>query len=136
MPQQLPDRVQAVCRGLGWPLLLTLLLVQVWALYLVVPGPGDPWISGQDKLAHAVLFGLPFALALLLGSRWASVGILAHAVLSEPLQGLLTSTRTADPWDTVADLTGIAIAAAVVELVRRRARTAPSTRHDTARVAP
>lgn len=131
-----PDQVRAVCRGLAWLLLLALILGQVWGLYLLVPGTGDPLVPGQDKIAHAVLFGLPFALALVLGTRAVSLGILVHALASEPLQGLLTSTRTPDGWDTVADLTGIALAAALVVLVRS-SRAAPAVaRTEPARVAP
>ncbi|WP_237565587.1 VanZ family protein [Ornithinimicrobium cavernae] len=120
MPTSPPDHLRGVCRGLGWLLLLTLLLAQVWALYLLVPSPGDPLFPGQDKVGHALLFGVPLALSLALGSRPVSLGILLHALASEPLQGLLTSTRTPDAWDTVADLAGIALAVLVVELARRR----------------
>lgn len=128
--------MQAVCRGLGWLLLLTLLLAQVWGLYLLVPSEGEPFFVGQDKVAHALLFGVPFALALLLGAWPVSLGILLHAVLSEPLQGLLTSTRTPDAWDTLADLVGIALAGALVMLVRRRGEGSAVAEPDAVRVAP
>ncbi|WP_114907038.1 hypothetical protein [Ornithinimicrobium murale] len=107
-------------QALGWLLLLGLLAGQVWCLYVLVPGAGEPYFSGQDKVAHAVLFGLPCCLALLLRARLVVLGILVHALVSEPLQGLLTSTRTPDVWDTVADLAGIAVAVAVVLLARHR----------------
>ncbi len=109
-----------VCRPLAWVLLLALLVAQVWALYLLVPSGGDPLVPGQDKVGHAILFGAPFGLALLLGARAVALGILAHAVLSEPLQALLTSARTPDGWDTAADLTGIALATVVVWMVTDR----------------
>lgn len=109
-----------VCRGLGWLLLLTLLAAQVWGLYLLTPGAGEPYFQGQDKVAHALLFGVPTALAFLLGARLVVLGILLHAVVSEPLQGLLTTTRTADVWDLVADLVGIGLAVALVLVLRAR----------------
>lgn len=109
-----------VGRVLGWLLLLGLLGAQVWGLYLLVPGTGEPYFTGQDKVAHALLFGLPFGLALVLRATPVALAIVAHALASEPLQALLTGTRTADLWDTVADLAGIALAGALVLLVRHR----------------
>lgn len=118
-----------VGRVLGWFLLVGLLGVQVWGLYLLVPGTGEPYFAGQDKVAHALLFGLPFGLALLLRATPVALAVVGHALVSEPLQGLLTVARTADPWDAVADLTGIALAGGLVLLVRHRAtRSALQTR--------
>lgn len=117
MPTRTPDRGQGIWPGLGWLLLVLLLLAQVWVLYLLVPGEGEPYVAHQDKVGHLLLFGVPFALALLL-TRPVALGILAHALASEPLQWLLT-TRTVDAWDTVANLVGIGLAALLVVLVRR-----------------
>lgn len=115
-----------VARVLAWLLLVGLLGMQAWGLYLLVPGTGEPYFVGQDKVAHALLFGLPFGLALLLRATPVALAVVAHALVSEPLQGLLTATRTTDPWDAVADLTGIALAGGLVLLVRHRAtRAAP-----------
>jgi uncharacterized membrane protein YccC len=86
----------------------------VWVLYLLVPGEGSPFFAGQDKVGHALVFGVPFALALLLRSRSAALGVLGHALLSEPLQALLTDARVADGWDLVANLAGVALAVAAV----------------------
>jgi hypothetical protein len=44
-----------------------------------------------------------------------------HAAVSEPLQGALTTTRVADPWDFVADLVGIVLGVVVAMGIRRRA---------------
>lgn len=117
-----PDRTGGIWRGLLWLLLLALLAGQLWGLYLLVPGEGAPIFPGQDKLAHALLFGVPFALALWLGTRLMAVLILVHALVSEPLQGLLTTTRTADGLDLVADLIGIGVAGGAVLLLRARTR--------------
>lgn len=119
MPARRPERVRDLAQGLAWLLLGLLLAAQIWVLYLLVPGAGDPYFAHQDKVGHALLFGMPFALALLLGSRPAALGILLHALLSEPLQDLLTTTRTVDVWDTGANLAGMALAALVITLVRR-----------------
>lgn len=115
-----PDRPGGVWRGLLWLLLLALLAGQLWGLYLLVPGEGEPLLPAQDKVAHALLFGMPFGLALWLGTRPVAVLVLAHAVVSEPLQGLLTTTRVADGWDLLADLVGIGVAGGVVLLVWAR----------------
>lgn len=109
-----------VWRGLAWILLLVLLAVQIWALYLLVPGPGEPYFAHQDKVGHAVIFGVPFALALVLRARAVAIGILLHALVSEVVQALATSTRTPDVWDLAADLVGIGLAVALVLLLRRQ----------------
>lgn len=103
-----------------WLLVVVLLLVQVVALYAEAPGEGQPLVPGQDKVAHVFLFGIPFAVALVLRSRTLVIGMLAHALVSEPLQGLVTTTRTVDAWDLVADLFGMALAVVAVWWVRRR----------------
>lgn len=102
-----------------WLVMIVLLLVQVVSLYAETPGAGEPLVPGQDKIGHVFLFGIPFAMALVLRSRPVAVGILAHALVSEPLQGLLTTTRTVDVWDLVADLVGIGLAVVAVSWVRR-----------------
>lgn len=117
-----PDTALTVWRTLGWAVLLALLVGQVWGLYLMVPGSGEPYVEGQDKVAHVVLFGVPTGLALLLGARLVALGILLHALVSEPLQALLTTSRSADVWDLVADLVGIALAVGVVLLFRATQR--------------
>lgn len=101
------------------------LVVQLVVLYW--PGPVDAGgVPGLDKVAHAAVFaaaaltgrraGVP--LALLVG------GLVLHAVVSEVLQGTLLDARSADPWDAVADLAGIAIGLVASHLVsiRRRER--------------
>ncbi|MCK0111343.1 VanZ family protein [Ornithinimicrobium sp. F0845] len=112
-------------RGLGWLLLVVMLVAQVWVLYLLVPGEGEPYFAHQDKVGHVLLFGAPFALALLLRARRVALGILLHALLSEPLQQVFTTTRSMDVWDTVADLVGIALAVLAVALIRRVPERSP-----------
>lgn len=112
------DTAPGVWRVLGWAVALTLLLVQVWGLYVFTPGEGEPFFAGQDKVLHAILFGAPFALAILLRSRVLALIIVAHALISEPLQGILTPTRTVDAWDLVADLVGIALGLPLARALR------------------
>jgi len=119
VPEQPPERVVAPWRTPAWLLLVALLAAQVWVLYLLVPGEGEPYFAHQDKVGHALLFGVPFALALLLRSRPAALGLLLHALASEPLQAMVTTTRMVDPWDTAANLVGIVGAALAVGLLRR-----------------
>lgn len=90
----------------GWALVVGLVVVQAWALY-VAGGAAEPLVPGQDKAGHGLLFGLPAALSWALQGRWAVGALVVHALVSEPAQALLTSTRTADVWDLVANLVGI-----------------------------
>ncbi len=107
-------------RAAGWAALAILLLAQVVCLYLLsVSGP--PLFVGADKVGHVLIFGLPAALAALLGRLWIVALLVLHAALSEPLQGALTTTRVADPWDFVADLVGIVLGVVVAMAIRRRA---------------
>lgn len=106
-------------RAVGWSTLVLLLLAQVALLYLPA-GDGPALAPGSDKVGHALLFGLPGALAVLLGHRWVLPILVLHALVSEPLQGWLTSTRQADPWDLVADLVGIVLGVVVAEAAVRR----------------
>ncbi|WP_237565838.1 hypothetical protein [Ornithinimicrobium cerasi] len=59
-------------------------------------------------MGHLLVFALPAAVARWLGARWVLVLLVAHALVSEPLQGWLVPTRQPDPLDAVADLVGIA----------------------------
>ncbi|MFX0537790.1 hypothetical protein ACQBAT_10495 [Ornithinimicrobium sp. Y1847] len=95
-----------------------LLAVQVWALYApTVPGP-DTGLPGQDKIGHLLLFAAPAWVARTLlprwpAARWVLMALIAHALISEPIQGWLTTARLADPWDTVANLVGISLGWAI-----------------------
>lgn len=104
---------------LGWALLVGLLVVQVWALY-VAAGVAEPLFPGQDKAGHGLVFGLPAALSWALQGRWVVAALVVHALVSEPAQALLTSTRTADVWDLVADLVGIGLGVWLAERLRAK----------------
>ena len=81
---------------------------------VVLFSPSDGGVSlfpGSDKLVHLVLFSL-----LAAATRWrfgarpvALTVLVAYAVASEVVQGVLMTTRSGDPLDVVADLAGVAL---------------------------
>lgn len=83
------------------------------------PGP-DVGAPGLDKVGHLLAFGVPAALAWLLGARWLVVAFVLHALVSEPLQARVAPLREPDLLDAVADLVGIAAGVAVARALRRR----------------
>lgn len=96
------------------------LVVQVSGLYSqTMPGPqGGP--PGLDKVGHLTAFAVPAALAWLLGARWLVVGLVLHALVSEPVQGWVAPLRRPDVWDAVTNLAGVAAGVAVARAVGRR----------------
>lgn len=114
-----------VWRGLAWAVLVGFVLLQVWGLYLAVPDQGDPLFPvppGTDKVVHAVLFAVPTFLAVVLRRPWVLGALVLHAVVAEPLQGWLTTTRVPDVWDLVANLVGVLCGVVCGVLVARRGR--------------
>lgn len=104
-------------------------VLQFWGLYAPrVPG-GDLRFPGADKLLHAVGFALPVVLVTLADALhrraagrpprarvlvlvvWLSV---AHAVVSELVQGAFYANRAGDPLDVLADWSGIAVGGLLV----------------------
>lgn len=74
-------------------------------------GGGVSAFPGADKLVHLVLFTL-----LAAATRWrfgprtvALVVLMAYAVASEVVQGVLLASRSGDPLDVIADLAGVAL---------------------------
>lgn len=94
--------------------------IQLVVLYL--PGQATPSVAlpGLDKVIHALVFAVPvWLLARLTGRVRLVAGIfVAHALASEIIQARLIPGRMGDPWDLVADLLGIAAAAAAVRAGR------------------
>ena len=112
----------------------SLVPVTVWTLFVVVllvlPGDEvwDPGFDWMDKVAHALLFGVHFALlAPVLAARRlagrpgvaAAVASGLFAVAMETVQ-LWVPGRGWEVWDLVAGFIGVAAAARWLE--RRRAR--------------
>ncbi|GAA3557217.1 hypothetical protein GCM10022197_10560 [Microlunatus spumicola] len=112
--------------------------VHLWGLYRDHGPPSVPWFPQADKLEHLVGFGLPCFLVLLalhlhvaaagrlLAAR--TVGLVVglfvlHAVVSEVVQGDFYTTRSGDPYDALADVTGTLLGLGAYVLVRRRSGT-------------
>lgn len=108
-------------RSLALVMLLAALAWQVWSLYLVT-GTGPAPFPHADKVVHVALFAVPTLIAPLAGVRWqvAAVVMAVHAPISELIQHVWLPGRTGDPFDVVADLVGVAIAAFAWWFVSRR----------------
>lgn len=103
-----------------WTALVVALIAQCVGLYSDgAPGP-PPTIPHLDKLAHLLSFAIPTALATWLRARWLVWAFAGHAVVSEFLQSWLTSARIFDPWDMVANLTGVLVGAWCASVLRSR----------------
>ena len=85
-------------------------------------GPTDG--PGLDKVVHATTFGSVAYLGLRAGlaARWLLPLVAAHAAVSEVVQALLLPHRSGDWRDVVADLVGVALAAAAWLAANRPAR--------------
>jgi hypothetical protein len=84
---------------------------QLVVLYAPSPAAGVPLFVHVDKVVHVLVFLVPTAVALLAGIRPAVVVSLfgGHALVSELVQGALLPSRSGDPLDVLADLTGVAL---------------------------
>ena len=129
---------RATVRGGAWPVVAVLagvaVLAQLYGLYRVSGPPSPPWFPHADKLQHALGFALPVALCLLAAGLRARSGgaapsrrtvavvtgiFSAHAVVSELVQHLLYRSRTGDPLDVLADLSGIVVGTFAARAVLR-----------------
>jgi hypothetical protein len=90
---------------------------------------GPDLFPNADKVAHLLLFGSVAFLGLRVGvpSRWLLGLLLANAVVSELVQHFLLPHRSGDPFDSMADLVGVAVGA---WLGLRAVRTKKVARHD------
>ncbi|GAA6527268.1 hypothetical protein IDVR_30650 [Intrasporangium sp. DVR] len=89
------------------------LLVHLGALYwpvVTVVGP----VSWSDKAVHVVVFAVPTYVVGTVVARpgWVVLAFALHGLVSELSQHLLLPGRSGDPWDVVADVVGVAVAAA------------------------
>jgi VanZ family protein len=117
----------------------------LFGLYRSTGPPSPSWFPLADKAEHLVGFGAPVALVLLArscrrdwrppprGSREVLlvVAVFAlHGVVSELLQHFFYANRTGDPFDVLADWSGVALGWWLARLVEakafRRRHTAPS----------
>ncbi len=94
----------------GLVLLVVALVVQLWSVY-APDSPVQPSFANEDKIAHALLFGVPVAIAWASGlrPRLVTALIAAHAPVSELVQHFVLPHRSGDVWDAVADLVGVLI---------------------------
>ena len=95
-----------------------LVLLSMAALFLPTGGGTSPL---PDKVIHMIIFGGLAGTGFLAGFRIDRLvgGLLAYAVTSEILQGLLPIHRSADWRDAIADACGIAIGLAAGYVVGR-----------------
>jgi VanZ family protein len=111
------------------------LAVHLWGLYRDHGPPSVSWFPQADKLEHLVGFGLPCLLVLLaLHLRAAAAGrplagrtvglvvglFVLHAGVSEVVQGTFYTSRSGDPYDALADVTGTLLGLLGYLLLRRR----------------
>lgn len=85
--------------------------VQLVVLYAPAQPGGVAVFVHADKVVHLLVFFVPTLVALLVGIRPAYVvaALGGHAVVSELVQGALLPSRSGDPADVLADLTGVAL---------------------------
>jgi VanZ family protein len=101
-----------------WLALWWLAVVGVFVVCLV-PAPDLPMAPpGGDKLEHFLAYFLLAASAVQLyqGRRllWrVAIGLVALGIVIEFAQSALTTTRSMDPWDAVADCIGVAAGFAI-----------------------
>ena len=113
-------------------LLLGLLVAAVFAQFVVLYAPaqpgGLPVFAHADKVVHVLVFLVPTALALVAGlpARVVVPLFAAHAVVSEVVQGALLPMRAGDPFDVLADLSGVVLGVVVWRAVTGRRTSAPS----------
>ncbi|TWD82336.1 VanZ family protein [Kribbella amoyensis] len=91
---------------------LLAVVVQLYGLYAPTQ-PGPPGIPYLDKVSHCVIFAAVAYLGLRarIPARWLLGALVAHAVVSELIQGYLLPSRSGDPFDALADVLGVAIGA-------------------------
>ena len=95
------------------------LAVLYWPV-VTVAGP----VTWSDKVVHGLVFAVPTYLVGRIVGRplWVALVFGAHALVSELSQHLFLPGRSGDPWDVVADVTGVALATWALEVRARSGR--------------
>lgn len=108
--------------------LVVAVAVQLLVLYWPRAVGGPETIAHLDKAVHALVFGAVALAGLRAGLpvRPLAVALIAHAGVSEVIQGLLLDQRGGDPWDVVADVTGTALGGVLAGLLAVGGRAQPS----------
>jgi VanZ family protein len=98
---------------------VALQLYGVYAPQEAGPQVGIPQI---DKVAHCFLFGAVAFTGLKVGlpARWLLGALAANAVVSELVQHWFLPHRDGDPFDSLADLAGVALGAWLATVKRSR----------------
>ncbi|HEY0689477.1 MAG TPA: VanZ family protein [Kribbella sp.] len=88
-------------------------LIQLYGLYSPHQAGPPTGIPNDDKVAHLLLFGSVAYLGLRVGvrARLLLTLLVANAVVSEVVQHFLLRDRSGDPFDSLADLVGVAVGA-------------------------
>ena len=87
--------------------------LQLYGVYAPREAGPDLGIPQIDKVAHCFLFGAVAFTGLKAGvqARWLLGALAANAVVSELVQHWFLPQRDGDPFDSLADLAGVALGA-------------------------
>lgn len=101
-----------IARPWLWRGLWALAVALVWVACLMPPPALPPMTDNSDKLQHLLAYFVLAAAGVQLwrGARALALlggGLLLMGAAIELAQGLLTSTRMADPWDMLANSLGV-----------------------------
>ena len=96
-----------------WMALWAAAVLGVVVVCLIPPPPLPPLPDNSDKLEHFAVYFLLAAGAVQVFRRgrmlaWVGVALVAQGVCIEFAQGALTATRSADPFDALANAVGVA----------------------------
>jgi hypothetical protein len=85
---------------------------------------GPEAITHLDKLVHALVFGAVALTGLRAGLpvRPLAVALIAHAGVSELIQGQLLDQRGGDPWDAAADVIGTVLGGVIAGVLAAMGR--------------
>jgi VanZ family protein len=88
-------------------------LLQLYGVYSPSQAGPDVGLPLADKVAHLFLFGSVAFLGLkaAVPARWLLVALVGNALISELVQHFALSQRSGDPFDSLADLLGVAVGA-------------------------
>ncbi|MFF0269623.1 VanZ family protein [Kribbella sp. NPDC004536] len=97
--------------------------LQLYGVYAPQEAGPDTGIPQIDKVAHCFLFGAVAFTGLKIGlpARWLLAALAANAVISEIVQHWFLPQRDGDPFDSLADLAGVALGAWLATVKRPRA---------------
>ncbi|MEU4602867.1 VanZ family protein [Kribbella sp. NPDC023972] len=88
-------------------------LLQLYGVYSPSQAGPDVGLPLADKIAHLFLFGSVAFLGLkaAVPARWLLLALVGNALISELVQHFALSQRSGDPFDSLADLLGVAVGA-------------------------